>query len=116
MSDITLTSSNIRKDTDVITLNGVTMFGLFRLPAEFDVDAVTADPLTLYDTLAESESAFMDIAAVRNYGTGSESLWWVLAATAGVIDVDRDAVAGLTIPVPSFDRLDAFRTRPPLGG
>lgn len=112
MADLIISSSSRYKDTELVSIDGQQMFGLFVLPEEFTGDPGT-DPQVSYDTLGDGQSPFLDILAVRSYGPGNESLWWIIAAATGIIDPDRDIDSNTQCTIPSFDVVNAFRARAP---
>jgi len=95
------------KDTPLLVdPSGNVFFGLYVVPVELTPPAQVAG-----GRLSGAEVPFLDILANRHYGVGSELQWWAISIVNGIIDCDRDVLAGVTLQVPDATVLSAISAR-----
>jgi hypothetical protein len=105
----TILVSNISryKDTPIYQDPDTTRFALWVPPAEFQAPQVG----WLTHRVAPNEVGFLDSIAVRYYGAGYESLWWVLQQANGLLDPESEMVPGMVLLIPPRTVVQQFLSR-----
>jgi hypothetical protein len=104
---VTISTSSRYKDTPVYVQGGEPEFALWEPPPEFS--GIKKGYRT--HLVKSHEVGFLDIIAVTYYGPGSEHLWWVIAQTNALIDIDRDMFPGQILYIPSQAAVLKFKAR-----
>ena len=108
MSDTVSTRSRY-KDTPVFTdASQRRYYGIMEVPQEFA--SLTSADFTHY-TVRAADVGFPDNIAVNAYGFGYEDLWWVIPLVNGMVDIESELVAGITILLPPRAAVLAFLSR-----
>jgi hypothetical protein len=95
------------KDTNVYDEGGVVEFALWEPPAEF----VTTDRRTRLHRVSQNEVGFLDVIAFQEWGSGFESLWWIIAQANAIINPETEMYAGQSLVIPPREDVVAFRAR-----
>lgn len=104
MSNLLLSNLSRYKDTKVFSEGGIVEFALFEAPNEF-VEARTDFKI---HRVKQNEVGFLDLLAVRYYGRGYETLWWVIALANALIDPETEMFPGMTLVIPPRDAVVLF--------
>jgi hypothetical protein len=106
-TSITLSTLSRYKDTSVYSTGGITEFGLWVAPKEFE-----SLPLgSLTHVVKVNEIGMLDMIAVKYYGPGYEVMWWSIAEANGILDVEIDMYPGQVLVIPPRAALIAFTAR-----
>lgn len=95
------------KDTYVRVTSSTAELGLWNPPLEFRTPK--ADWKT--HVVRQNEVGFLDILAVQYFGSGMETLWWVIAQANGMVDPDAEMYAGMKLRVPTREDVLAYIAR-----
>lgn len=83
-------------------------YDLWTEPVEF----ADADPATFTQYLVTAaDVGFLDNVAVRVWGQGNETQWWIIAAANGMIDPESEMCAGQVLLIPSLAAVRNFLAR-----
>lgn len=105
MADITLSSLSRFKSTKVYTAaDGTPEFALWEAPIEFIEDRESYRK----HRVKKNEIGMLDMLAVRYFGPGHESLWWVIALVNGMVDPETEMQSGRVILIPPRDAVIEF--------
>ena len=108
MADITISSGSRYKDTPVYEGPRGAEFGAYRVPPDFDP---TSNRRT--HVVRGFEVGFLDALAVRYYGEGMETMWWVIAQANRLVDPEREMREGDELVIPPLENVMAFVARAP---
>ena len=100
------------KDTAVYeSATGKPEFALFEAPVEFTEDREDYRE----HRLRKFEVGMLDKLAVRYFGPGYESLWWVIALVNGMVDPEVEMRSGQVLLIPSRAAVMEYVARVPRG-
>lgn len=104
---INLSAESRYKDTPVYLEGEVLEFALWEPIEEF------ADLSGGYRVhrVSSNEVGFLDILAVRFYGQGYESLWWVIAQANALLDPEAEMYPGMVLYIPPRSAVVQFQSR-----
>ncbi len=110
MATLTLSSLSRFKDTGVYTgVDGTPEFALWEAPVEFTEDR---DGYREH-RVKRNEIGLLDMLAVRYFGPGHESLWWIIARVNGIVDSEMEMYEQQVILIPPRDAVLEFIARVP---
>ncbi len=110
MAEITLSSLSRYKDTPVYTAaDGTPEFALWEAPVEFTEDRANYRQ----HRVKKNEIGILDLLAVRYFGPGHESLWWVIALVNGMVDPETEMYVHQVLLIPPRDAVIEFIARVP---
>ena len=100
------------KDTPVyVSATGKPEFALFEAPIEFTEGREDYRE----HRLRKFEVGMLDKLAVRYFGAGYESMWWVIALVNGMVDPEVEMFSGQVLLIPSREAVLEYVARVPSG-
>lgn len=81
--------------------------GPWQLPPEFE----KIDDSWDVHIVRQHEVGFFDTIAVRYFGDGMESFWWIIAHVNGIMNIENDVKPGDKIRIPPRQLVESFISR-----